>query len=216
MPVSRRKFLQNGAVAAATLAAAPLSAWSSGPSTPSLSHAGSKTLGLSRQAFEQAVGSAFKVSTGAANSQPAWMTLLAVDDLPALAPMNAGIMAVPPPRSSTSVTTTGFLLLFHSSAPSLGQGSYTFEHAKMGQFPLFIVPEGQGTQTYVAVFNLLAGATVPAPPQFRPSRPSQPEGTTGGGLISSPANSGGSTRGRPAQETLEPVLRDRLEPKLPE
>ncbi|HEY6308182.1 MAG TPA: twin-arginine translocation signal domain-containing protein [Candidatus Angelobacter sp.] len=214
MPVSRRKFLQNGAVAAATLAAAPLSAWSSGPSTPTLSHPGSKTLMLSRQAFEQAVGSAFKVSTGAANSQPVWVTLLAVNDLPAVAPINAGIMAVPPPRSSTSVTTTGFMLLFQSSAPPLGQGSYTFEHAKLGQFPLFIVPGG--TQTYVAVFNLLSGITNTAPSTFHPSRGPQPEGTTGGGSISSPANPSGSTGGRPAQETLEPVLRDHLEPKLPE
>jgi hypothetical protein len=173
MPVSRRKFLQHGAFAAAALAAAPLPAWSSGhqpAANPDLQHAAtslghaSGTMSFSRQAFEEAVGSAFQVSSGAAKSQAVWLTLTAVNDLPAITPVNAGSMAVPPPPSSSlAITTTGFMLSFQSSAQPLAQGTYAFEHPKLGKFHLFIVPGAEGTQSYTALFNLLSGATASAP-----------------------------------------------------
>jgi uncharacterized membrane protein YgcG len=237
MPVSRRKFLHHGAFAAAAIAAAPLPAWSSGHQPPpesesqhatnALSHVSRTVPFLDRNAFEQAVGSAFEVSSGA-NSQPVWLTLLAVKELPALAPVDAGSMAVPPPPSSTLVATTGYMLSFQSSAQPLAQGTYAFQHPTLGKFQLFIVPGSQGSQSYTAVFNQLTGVTTPTPPHFRPRLGSRPQGTigAGGSGISSggaggsssggAANSGGSTGGRPAQETLEPVLGRQLETKLPE
>lgn len=230
MPVSRRKFLQHGAFAAAALAAAPLPAWSSGHQPPpgaesqhattSLSHVSGTVSFLGRQAFEQAVGSAFEVSLGA-KFQPVWLTLVGVNDLPALVPVNAGMMAVPPP-SSTLVATTGFMLAFQSSAQPLAQGTYAFQHPTLGKFQLFIVPGLQGAQSYTAVFNHLTSVTTPTPPHFHPLVGSRPAGVTGAGGISS----GGAGRsssdgainssGRPAQETLEPVLGRQLETKLPE
>jgi hypothetical protein len=228
MPVSRRKFLQHGAFAAAAIAAAPLPAWSGvhqppaepGPqhTTTPIGHASGTLFG--RQAFEQAVGSAFEVSSGP-NSQPVWLTLVAVKDLPALGLVNVGAMAVAPPQSST-VETTGYMLSFQSSAQPLAQGTYAFQHSTLGKFQLFIVP-GMGTQTYTAVFNLLTGVIPPTPPHFHPTAGTDgvagrgtSSGSPSGSNSSSAANTGGSTSGGPAQETLEPVLGRQLETKLPE
>jgi hypothetical protein len=227
MPVSRRKFLQHGAFAAAAIAAAPLPAWSSGHQPPagaeaqhapsSLGHASGTLSFFDRQAFEQAVGSAFEVSSGA-NSQPVWLTLLAVKDLPALAVINTGIMAVPPPPS-TLVATTGFMLSFQSSAQPLAQGTYAFQHPTLGKFQLFIVPGTANAQAYTAVFNSLSGAQAPAPAPVRPPgvfRPQRSVGTdnaTSGAAVS--AGGSDAVRG-PAQQTLEPVLGRQLETKLPE
>jgi hypothetical protein len=51
----------------------------------------------------------------------------------------------------------GFALLFSSaSGASLQQASYLFEHEKMGQFPLFIVPvKTPNGMRYEAIFNRL-------------------------------------------------------------
>jgi hypothetical protein len=228
MPVSRRKFLQHGAFAAAAIAAAPLPAWSGvrqPPAEPGPQHT-TTPLGrapgavFGRQAFEQAVGSAFQVSMGA-KSQPVWLTLVAVKDLPAPGLVNVGAMAVPPPPSML-VETTGFMLSFQSSAQPLAQGTYAFQHSTLGKFQLFIVP-GSGTQSYTAVFNQLTGMASPTPPQFHPTVVT--DGVAGRGTGSGPSrgsnsnnagNAGGSTSGSPAQETLEPVLGRQLETKLPE
>jgi hypothetical protein len=234
MPVSRRKFLQHGAFAAAAIAAAPLPAWSSGHqpppnpesqhAAPPLGHASGTISFFGRKAFEQAVGSAFEVSLGA-NSQPVYLTLVAVDDSPALSPVDPRSMAVPPPPS-TLVITTGFVLSFQSSAQPLAQGTYAFQHPTLGKFQLFIVPGSQGSQSYTAVFNQLTGGPAPTPPRLRPPAGTRPEGVIGAGGIGSgnaagsssggAANSGGSSAGRPAQETLEPVVGRQLETKLPE
>jgi hypothetical protein len=50
-----------------------------------------------------------------------------------------------------------FTLVFHSSAPALPSATYQVEHARLGRFPLFLVP-GPGScrgTDYVAVFNRL-------------------------------------------------------------
>ncbi len=218
MSFSRRKFLQSGAVAAAAWAASPLPAWSSEHHPPAAAslpgHRPGKMPGLSRAAFTEAVGSSFQVFPGGANSQPVWLTLLAVKDLPALAPVNPASMAVPPPKTSSSVAVSGFVLTFNSSAPPLEQGTYDFQHEKLGKFALFIVPGPPGTQTYSALFNTLVSVSVAAPISPRPTPLSL--GVSGGGSGSRPSNTGGSQAGSPAQEQLEPVFRNRLEPKLPE
>ena len=105
---SRRIFLRHGVLAAAACAASPFSAMAlSGPRIPlgsseetdlrKSSGAGSDTWQdhamaldhLDRTAFSGAVGTNFKVLTGA-DQLSVWVTLLAVEDLPALAPVNTG------------------------------------------------------------------------------------------------------------------------------
>ncbi len=156
------------------------------------------------------MGSSFQVFPGGANAQPVWLTLLAVNDLPALAPVNAASMAVPPPKTSSSAMVSGFVLTFNSSAPPLEQGTYAFQHEALGKFALFIVPGPPGTQTYSAVFNTLVSLSVAAPTS--PRAVPLPSGGSG----SRPSVTGGSDAGRPAQQQLEPVFGGRMEPKLPE
>lgn len=176
---------------------------------------------LSRQAFESVVGSVFEVSPSSGNSHPVWLRLLAVNDLPALAPMNPGSMAVPPKPTSAPITTTGFMVQFSGPASQpLLQDTYRFTHDTLGQFSMFIVPGGPGSDTYTAVFNELSGTAVaPAPAPFHLPGKYHP-GTEGGNGVSAPAggagNGSGSDAGRPAQQPLEPVLRDSLKSKLPE
>src|SRR5215472_13583328 len=115
MSFSRRRFLWQGPIAA-LFCAGPLRAWSANRNNPGNSLSQGRITGkvsnLSRQLFEDAVGSSFKV-TVAGDTQPVWLQLAAVQDLPALVPVNVGSMAVPPPQSSSpAVTTTGFMLSF--------------------------------------------------------------------------------------------------------
>jgi hypothetical protein len=223
MPVSRRKFLKNSAVAAAAFVAAPLPAvWSEvrEPSSNSASHLFGKTQVLDRHVFEQAIGSPFKVLSASGSSQPVWLTLLSVKDLPALVPVNPASMAVPPPRASMSFTTTGFMLAFNTSSPPMPQGVYILQHPVLGTFHLLIVPDGRGANTYTAVFNMLNPV---AAAHFRPPQRFRPDSVGGnGGGVTKPAASGGalslspSSVGRPAEQPVEPVFRNGLEPKLPE
>jgi Domain of unknown function (DUF6916) len=225
MPFSRRKFLQQGTLAA-LVCAGPWRAWSANRNNPGNStqgHITGKVSSLSRQLFEGAVGSNFKVLPTVESTQPVWLQLAAVQDLPTLAPVNTGAMAVPPPRSSSPpVTTEGFMLSF-TGGPSTGlaQGTYLFDREGLGQFQLFIVPEGRSPEAYTAVFNQVettVAEAAPSPSQL-PGR-SRPGNAPGAG-VASPGNAGsgnavGSGAGQPAQEPLEPFFRDSLKSKLPE
>lgn len=225
MSVSRRKFLTKSAIAAAAFVAAPLPAAWSGVHQPSpdvtpSSHIFGKTAVLDRHAFEQAVGSHFQVSSKSGDFQPVWLTLLAVSDLPAIVPINPASMAVPPPKTFTSVTTVGYLVTFNSSAEPLPQGVYTFKHDVLGTFDLLIVPESHAGTTYTAVFNTLSST---AAMHFRPPRPNRPVSgvPTGNSVKSAGGGSGAdgvpaSLPGGPAEQQMEPGFRDRAEPKLPE
>jgi hypothetical protein len=162
MSVSRRRFLQGSAMAAAACTAAPLHAWNN--KKPALDGEINHIRGphgVSRQDFERIVGSSFKVSPTTGNAGTVWLRLLAVDDLPDLEPVNTGIMSVPPKTAISSVSTTGFMLRFTGPGTRLPQGTYAFEHAGLGKFALLIVPGGPGLGTYTAVFNLLSGTTAP-------------------------------------------------------
>jgi hypothetical protein len=161
--------------------ASNLSSSVSSGSAPSVGASTDGVPPISKQAFEAVVGTGFKVSalkgvTGAvpkghahktrANSaapchtstsqMPAvWLRLIAVEDLPALAPVNVGAMAVPP-KPGSAPSTTGFMLIFTGALPrTLPQDTYAFEHPTLGKFELFIVPGGRGQQSYTAVFNHL-------------------------------------------------------------
>jgi hypothetical protein len=159
MPVSRRQLLRNSVFAAIACAASPMQGWTGAKSSPtkqppknSIDNAGLQH--LDRAAFTRVVGSGFKVSTTSGKSSTVWLRLLKVEDLPALAPVNLGAMAVLPKHSTAPVTTSGFMLLFLGTLPKpLPQGTYTFEHPGLGKFSLLIVPDGR--ETYLAVINRL-------------------------------------------------------------
>ena len=61
--------------------------------------------------------------------------------------------------AQVDVRTGSFSLFFHGpDTHFLPQQIHTFQHEKLGRFPLFVVPigKGQGTFEYQAVFNRLA------------------------------------------------------------
>ena len=122
MAVSRRIFLQRGFFAAAACAGSPLLALNGGrhlqvndgeqslaPTLPHQSnnwqdHAAALD-GLDRNMFAAAVGSNFKVYL--TSGSPVWLTLLAVEDLPATAPANPGSFAVSPKGPSFAPSSNG-------------------------------------------------------------------------------------------------------------
>jgi hypothetical protein len=159
MSVSRRRLLRNSVFAAMACAAAPLQSWAGIKNSPKkqtpvhpVDNAGLQH--LERASFNREIGSSFQVSPVSGKSSPVWLRLLAVDDLPALVPVNVGAMTVPPKHASHPVTTTGFMLSFLGLLTKpLPQDTYNFEHAGLGKFSLLIVPDGH--QKYTAVINRL-------------------------------------------------------------
>lgn len=177
MAVSRRRFLQQSALTAAACVAVPFEGWgqrqrganeenapehnllpgqSGQPHGDALQH-------LSRPQFEDVVGSGFKVSLTDNDPNPQWLRLIKVEDLPALVPVNPASMTVPPPKTSGAITvTSGFILSFTgAAAKALNQGTYIFEHDKLGRFSLLIVPNGKGEQSYTAVINRITQVSAP-------------------------------------------------------
>lgn len=180
---SRRIFLRHGVLAAVACAGNPLIAFGA-RRAPS---AGNEEVGLQRTpepgsdnwqdhaaaldhldrtAFSGAVGTNFKVFTGA-DQLSVWVTLLAVEDLPALAPVNPASFAVPNKRNGFAPASSGFVLLFGGSSP-VPEETHLFEHTDLGRFALFTVPARNGSQVYTAVVNRLDAATVIAVPSGAP------------------------------------------------
>ena len=178
---SRRLFLRHGVLAAAAACAgSPLLALGGGrpiggnneeagplrrgPSSNSGSwqdHA-SALDHMGRDAFAGAIGTNFKVFLPP-DATPVWVTLLAVQDLPRIAPANTGSFAVVNKASSFAPTSSGFILVFGGSS-ALPQATHLFEHDGLGRFALFTVPEGNGRQLYTAVVNRLDEAHIIAVP----------------------------------------------------
>jgi hypothetical protein len=233
MSVNRRRFLQDGALAAAACAATPFLAslsWAQqrpenvsselaiGPhASPGFTGG---HLGGGRQSFEGLLGSSFKVTPQSGGGAPVWVRLTAVDDLPALLPVNPASMAVPPKKIFSSVpTTSGYMLGFSGPGTTLAQGTYVFENEGMGSFEMFVVPGEHGS--YTAVFNLLDGRSnghfiTTSQENGAPARlenqtaPSQKQ--AGENLVHSSA----SEASFPSQQAVEPALRDSFKTKLPE
>jgi len=113
-----------------------------------------------RQSFLHCMGESFSVQSK--NSQQVWLTLTALADFPALQPVDPASLNVPPPKSSASpVETEAYFLTFHAAlSKPLAQGSYSFDHEKMGPFSMYISPGGDG-ETYIAVVNRLKSAAIP-------------------------------------------------------
>ena len=182
LAISRRIFLRHGMLAAAACASNPFSAMAFGGSRTSTLGSSAETNPrknpgagsdswqdhaaaldrLDRTAFSGAVGSSFKVFTEG-GQLPVWVTLLAVEDLPAIAPVNPASFAVMNKQSGFAPTTSGFVLLFGGSSP-VPQQTSLFEHQDLGRFALFTVPAGNGRQIYTAVVNRLDAAGVIAVP----------------------------------------------------
>lgn len=157
MPVNRRRFLQHSVFAAAACAASPLFAWGGRRSNvdggPDHGHGFSHPLDVSRQSFEGLIGASFQVSPRSGKGSAVWLRLQAVNDPPALVPVNLSSFAVLPKVTPPVINTTGFMLTFSGPGTSLSQETYVFDNDRLGKFPLFIVPGGPGL--YTAVFNLL-------------------------------------------------------------
>jgi hypothetical protein len=200
---SRRIFLRHGALAAVACAGNPLMAFGErrGPMGSNEERVTQKTPGtgsdnwqdhaamldhLHRNAFSGAVGTDFKVFTGAGQS-PVWVTLLAVEDLPAIAPVNPASFAVPNKGNGFAPASSGFVLLFGGSSP-VPQGTHLFEHQDLGRFALFTVPGGNGTQVYTAVVNRLdAGVPVTVPSSTGQGKKPASSGAPAAGGINAPA-----------------------------
>lgn len=222
MAFSRRMFLRHGIfAAAAACAGSPLLALGNrrpiggneeeGPSQRNSSsqsdnwqdHA-SALDHLSRAAFAGAVGTNFKVFLSGGNSSPVWVTLVAVQDLPKIAPANEASFAVGNKMASFAPSSNGFVLVFAGSSP-LPQSTSLFEHDTLGRFALFTVPEANGQQLYTAIVNRLDGAHVIAAPvatgkaaQQNQASGANTGGTNAGVRTSSPTSS--------ADESLSPAL----------
>src|SRR5579864_6816344 len=195
---SRRIFLRHGVLAAAACASNPLMVFGARRAPIGGNEEGSqqRTPGtasdnwqdhaaaldhLGRNAFSGAIGSSFKVFTGG-GQLPVWVTLLAVEDLPALAPVNAASFAVPNKRAGFAPASSGFVLLFGGSSP-VPEQTHLFEHQDLGRFALFTVPARNGNQIYIAVVNRLDAAVT----SMVPGGQGGPAGASGRGGISAPA-----------------------------
>jgi len=182
MSFSRRMFLRTGLFSAAACASLPFSAVAGTRRLPvdtDLPHAGASSGNslpatgshslppiadtvspMSREFFEDAVGSAFHVRSGSGEGSPFWLRLLSVKDFPAPPPVDPAAMAVPPPPAAlNAAATVSFSLAFSGGPlPEAAQGTYLFKHVRMGEFALFIAPSGP--QQYTAVVNWLKLGTV--------------------------------------------------------
>jgi len=188
--VSRRIFLQQGVLAAAACATTPLLALGSkhpigrDDQTRELPNHSSGSSSwqdhssafdhLVRSQFANAVGTDFKVIVEG-SAQPTWVTLTAVEDLPAPATASPGSFAVPR-QSAQGPGTDGFMLSFWSSSP-LPQGSHLFQHSAIGSFALFTVPGGTNQQVFFAVVNRIAPSVVAVPYAGTPGFVSVPAST---------------------------------------
>jgi hypothetical protein len=197
---SRRIFLRHGVLAAVACASNPFSAMalserripigsSEEVGRHKSSRAGSDNWQdhaaaldhLGRAAFSGAVGTNFKVFT-ATGQLPVWVTLLAVEDLPAIVPVNPASFAVPNKATGFAPASSGFVLLFGGSSP-VPEETHLFEHQDLGRFALFTVPAGNGNQIYTAVVNRLHAAVTSAEQGVQAG----PAGARGPGGINAPA-----------------------------
>jgi hypothetical protein len=164
---------------------------------------------LPREHFAGVVGTSFKVIFPGGTTAPLWLTLMAVEDLPALPVTNPASFAVPRLQAATAPVTNGFLLRFGTTG-QLEQGSYLFEHETLGKFALFIVPDGR-QQVYTAVVNRLSAPTIIAVP-FATGKAAGSGKTSApaGAVMASPATSSGAENPSPALSGTPGVRRGAL------
>ena len=116
---------------------------------------------LSQESFGACANTPFEAVDGSGKS--IWVTLTSVEDMTTqIAELNRSAWAalpvrVPgePPRFDV------FAVHFYGPPGSLAQGTYTMNHATLGSFPMFIVPDRYSS--YTAIVNRLIGQR-PEPP----------------------------------------------------
>lgn len=224
MSVSRRIFLWKSALTAAACAAIPLEGIGQrrtipgetvpgqAPAQTPAQQGGTVTgdpyaalAGLDRDLFTSAVGSNFKVALPGAS--PVWLQLLAVSDLP----------GPPAPDPKTFVTrnklvpvvgTTGFMLRFATTSPDpLPQDTYTFNHATLGEFVMFIVPEGSSKGEFSAVVNRL-NAPMPVAVPVRVVSPavSPSVSVNSPAMGTNPGSAPGQASGQASGQAMAPAM----------
>jgi hypothetical protein len=124
----------------------------------------SATLGrLSLKDFEPLIGDRFSISL--AGRSLGKLTLIAATAMeipkPSHIPHMVGDAAPPVPGRAL----TGFSLRFQGAGGTLPQDTYTMRQGGLGSFPLFIVPEGPGSDrpTYLATFTRFADSALNMP-----------------------------------------------------
>jgi hypothetical protein len=189
MPISRRIFIKTAsvaAIAAATLGKSTLAVLAQGGATDPLSY-------YTQATFNQYINSIFRLH----GSRTVEVMLENVEDtLPATVARTGG-------RES-------FVLHFRGGDVQLPQDTYTVEHPALGNFRLFLVPNGpdkNGAQSYVATINRLAYTSKPsAAPKAMP-RKSAPEST--------PKTDSSSTPVKVTPETKTPGPGETSKPQVP-
>jgi hypothetical protein len=164
MPISRRIFIKTASIAAitATVGKSALVAVAQGVMQPGAST--TDPLAYYTQAtFTQYINSIFRIY----GFRTVDVTLVKVED-----------------TLSANVSRTGgresFVLHFRGGDVKLPQDTYTVEHAALGSFGLFLVPNGadeNGAQSYAATINRLAYTAKPNPAPKAMPRKSMPTST---------------------------------------
>jgi hypothetical protein len=119
------------------------------------------TLGrVSVHDFEWLIGERFSISL-AGRSLGKLTLIAATATVPPKPPRMVGEAAQPVHGRAL----TGFSLRFQGAGGTLPQDTYTMRQAGLGSFPLFIVPEGPGSDrpTYTAILTRFADSALSAP-----------------------------------------------------
>lgn len=140
MTISRRMFLGRSSVVGLA-ALFPLSAHGRNAGASTSLDAGGKELliRLSRESFSENLNSTFRIQVSALNIQE--LELIEVS------------------KKRTSDRSEAFDVVFRGPTETpFKQGTYMIHHARMGDFPVFVVPVGNGKNGifYQAVYNRLA------------------------------------------------------------
>jgi hypothetical protein len=154
MSLTRRRFIETASLSLLASAALPAALALKSPALVDENFSTERQFafhGASPQTFQSMVGESFAIS---ANGRPLGsLTLLSVSTAAATDAFTSGHLPM-----TAQPSTTSFSLRFHGAEAKLEQGTYTLRNARLGAFPLFIVPSGPGaaSPTYTAVFNLLS------------------------------------------------------------
>jgi len=147
MSISRRKFLQAGAVAAiaAGIPVKVLASEQSSAHSTLFSGLASSPLrpSMDSELFSRYLNTQFTLRHG---EKEARFTLVEVHHW-----ASRGSKKSPNGRECFS------LFFDRSSSERLPQGTYTATHAALGEFPLFVVPAGNKQKKYEALFNRMHG-----------------------------------------------------------
>jgi len=163
MSLSRRQFVYVASLSVVATAANPslFAQDKAQAASETITEEGAAILGnLSLRDFEWLIGERFSISL--AGRSLGKLTLIAATAADPVKPSHtAGAVAQPAPGRAL----TSFSLRFQGAGGTLAQDTYTMAQAGVGTFPLFIVPEGPGSDrpTYTAILTRFADSALSAP-----------------------------------------------------